>query len=253
MWYRLAAQHKYLNEPHSKEVPEGMVRRVHYTGSNELLDKIESEGILVNNSQSYKSGDPKAVWSNPSTPESYKDFQHKPLVEFYADPEKIIGDQYSYEDVKPEQILGTYPTFHRNLIYIMKNFGVEGGIQKIEELGYDKPDSDNPNYYQVYLVLKEIQQKEENQRKEEWAERHKVERDEDKYIFYHASRLDLPFLRKGSLLEITPDEARKWGNENTRNDRRKRLNVYKVIVDLEDFETGYWASTNKDLKVTKVG
>ncbi len=136
----------------------------------------------------------------------------------------------------------------------MKNFGVEGGIKKIEELGYDKPDSDNPNYYQVYLVLKEIQQKEEIQRKEEWAERHKVERDGEKYVFYHASRLDLPFLRKGSLLEITPDEARKWGNENTRNDRRKRLNVYKVIIDLEDFEIGtMWAITNKDLKVTKAG
>jgi hypothetical protein len=248
MWYRLAAQHKYLNEPHSKDIPEGMARRVHYTGSNELLPKLESEGILVNNSESYKSGDPKAVWSNPSTPESYKNFQHKPLVEFYADPEKIIGDQYSYDDVKPEQILGTYPTFHRNLNYIMKNFGVEGGIKKIEELGYDKPDSDNPNYYQVYLVLKEIQ------RKEDWAERNKVERDEDKYVFYHASRIDLPYLRKGSLLETTPEEARKWGNENTRNDRRKRLNVYKVIIDLEDFEIGtMWAITNKDLKVTKAG
>ena len=63
----------------------------------------------------------------------------------------------------------------------------------------------------------------------------------------------LSILRAKSLLETTPEEAQKWGDTNTSNDRRKRLNIYKVLVDLFDFETGFWATTNKDLKVTKVG
>ena len=90
---------------------------------------------------------------------------------------------------------------------------------------------------------------EEFDHKKDWVERHQVEREGDKYVFYHGSRLSLDYLRKGSLLETTPDAARSWADTNTRNDRRRRIKIYRVLLDLDDFNTGFWASLTKDIEV----
>ena len=49
MWYRTAAEkHPWLNYPLSKDVPEGSVRRLHYTSDDELLDFMMAHPILIN-------------------------------------------------------------------------------------------------------------------------------------------------------------------------------------------------------------
>ena len=112
MWYRTAAEkHPWLNYPLSKDVPEGSVRRLHYTSDDDvLLDQIKQQGLLVDMSKGHDFGDPRAIFSNPATEELARQFKEKPLVEFHTPADNIIGDQYSYADVSPEQILGVYPT-----------------------------------------------------------------------------------------------------------------------------------------------
>ena len=81
---------------------------------------------------------------------------------------------------------------------------------------------------------------------EEWCERHKVERDGDKYVFYHGTRIDLKYLRAGSLLATSPQEAIDFGDTNYWNDRRFSFKVYKVKVSPEEIHPGYWASLVSD-------
>lgn len=77
---------------------------------------------------------------------------------------------------------------------------------------------------------------------EEWLQRHNVEKEGDKYVFYHGSRIKLTELRAGSLLAETPQEAANFGDTNVWNDRRKTLVIYKVLVTPEEIVTGYWVS-----------
>ncbi len=241
MWYRTAAEkHPWINYPLSKEVPEGSVRRLHYTSDDDVLEQIKQQGLLVDMSKGHEYGDPKAIFSNPATEELTKQFKEKPLVEFHTPADNIIGDQYSYADVSPEQILGVYPSWYSKLIYLVEHHGIDGGIDYLK----NHPQR-NGIYAKVYEYLLKMN----------WLQRHNVESENGKFVFYHGTRVNLPdnILRAGSKLETSPEEAKKWGDTNTRNDRRKRLNIYKVLVDLFDFETGFWATTNKDLKVTKVG
>lgn len=81
---------------------------------------------------------------------------------------------------------------------------------------------------------------------EEWMERHKVDREGDKYVFYHGSRIDLTYLRAGSLLATSPQEAIDFGDTNYWNDRRLSFKVYKVKVSPEEIHPGYWASLVSD-------
>lgn len=64
MWYRTAAEkHPWLNYPLSKEVPEGSVRRLHYTSDDDvLLDQIKQQGLLVDKSKGHEQGDPRAIF-----------------------------------------------------------------------------------------------------------------------------------------------------------------------------------------------
>lgn len=81
---------------------------------------------------------------------------------------------------------------------------------------------------------------------EEWLIRHKVEKEGDKYVFYHGTRINLPYLRAGSLLATTPQEAIDFGDTNYWNDRRMSFKVYKVKVSPEQIHPGYWASLVSD-------
>ena len=139
MWYRLA-----LNDL-EVEIPEGTVRRFHYTSTDEVLDKIAKEGILVEKSESFKYGDPKAVWSNPK-------FIRAPSVEFWEFPENIIGNQYQFKDVNPEQIIKLHYTWDDDLKYILENYGVIEGIKIIEEAEL----INEPQYKKVYQKLLEL-------------------------------------------------------------------------------------------------
>ena len=165
----------------------------------------------------------------------------KPIVEFHTPAENIIGDQYSYADVSPDQILGVYPSWYSKLIYLVEKRGIQGSIDFLKDNEILK----NDLYAQVYHYLLKM----------DWLQRHNVQTENGKFVFYHGSRAKLPdnILRAKSLLETTPEEAQKFGDTNVSNDRRRKLIVYKVLVDLFDFEYGFWATTNKDLKVTKVG
>lgn len=237
-----AEKHPWLSYPLSKEIPEGSRRRLHYTSDDDvLLDQIKQQGLLVDKSKGHEQGDPRAIFSNPASEELAKQFIEKPLVEFHTPADNIIGDQYSYSDVTPEQILGVYPSWYSKLRYLVEKRGVDDSIKYLKEMNL----TEDIVYSQVYKYLLKM----------DWLQRHNVQVENGKFVFYHGTRADLTenILRAKSLLETSPEEARKWGNENTRNDRRKKLNVYKVLVDLFDFETGFWATTNKDLRVTKVG
>jgi hypothetical protein len=77
---------------------------------------------------------------------------------------------------------------------------------------------------------------------EEWLVRHKVQREGDKYVFYHGSRINLTELRGGSLLATSPKEAIDFGDTNYWNDRRASFKVYKVKVSPEEIHPGFWAS-----------
>lgn len=94
------------------------------------------------------------------------------------------------------------------------------------------------------IAIKKIWTKTSNNQEsnEEWLERHKVDREGDKYVFYHGSRLDLTELRAGSLLATSPQEAEDFGNTNFWNDKRKTFKVYKVLVNPDEIHPGYWAS-----------
>ena len=247
MWYRTAAEnHPWLNYPLSREIPEGTKRRLHYTSSDDvLLDEIKQQGLKVDRSIGHAYGDPKAIFSNPASDQLIREFQEKPLVEFYAPENTIEGDQYSYSDVSPEQILGIYPSWYQKLIYLVKKHGVEGSIKYLQ----DNNLTDDNTYSKVYDYLLKM----------DWLERLQVQMENGKFVFYHGTQANLMnedgvnVLRKKSLLETTPEAAKEWGSTNTRNDKRKRINVYKVLVDIFDIETGFWATTNKDLPVVKVG
>lgn len=247
MWYRTAAEkHPWLNYPLSKEIPEGAKRRLHYTSSDDvLLDEIKQQGLRVDKSIGHAYGDPRAIFSNPASEQLMREFQDKPLVEFHAPENTIEGDQYSYSDVSPDQILGVYPSWYQKLIYLVKKQGVEGSIKYLE----DNKLTDDNTYSKVYDYLLKM----------DWLERHQVQMEDGKFVFYHGTQANLKnedgvnVLRKKSLLETTPEAAKEWGSTNTRNDKRKKINVYKVLVDIFDIETGFWASTNKDLPVVKVG
>lgn len=235
-------KHPWLSYPLSKEIPEGTKRRLHYTSSDDvLLDHIKQQGLLVNQSKGHEYGDPKAIFSNPATEDLSRQFKEHPLVEFYTPEDNIIGDQYSYSDVTPDQILGVYPSWYSKLIYLIEKRGIENSIKYLEEVNL----IDDPNYSKVYNYLLKM----------DWLQRHNIEMENNKFVFYHGTRADLEnnILRKKSLLENSPQAAMEWGETNTRNDKRRRLNVYKVLVDIFDIETGFWATTNKDLPVTKVG
>ena len=77
---------------------------------------------------------------------------------------------------------------------------------------------------------------------EQWCERHKVQKEGDKYVFYHGSRINLQSLRAGSLLATSPQEAIDFGDTNYWNDRRASFKVYKVKVSPEEIHPGFWAS-----------
>ncbi len=87
---------------------------------------------------------------------------------------------------------------------------------------------------------------ENSETNEEWLQRHNVEREGDKYVFYHASRIKFEVLRGGSLLAETPQEAARFGDTNVWNDRRKSLVIYKVLVSPDEIVTGYWAKLIND-------
>ena len=137
MWYRFAAEkHPWLNYPLSKDVPEGSVRRLHYTSSDDvLLDQIKQQGLLVDKSQGHIQGDPKAIFSNPASEDLLRQLRgnDKPIVEFHTPAENIIGDQYSYADVSPDQILGVYPSWYSKLIYLVEKRGIQGSIDFLKD------------------------------------------------------------------------------------------------------------------------
>lgn len=247
MWYRTASEkHPWLNYPLSREIPEGNKRRLHYTSSDDvLLDEIKQQGLRVDKSIGHAYGDPKAIFSNPASEQLMREFQDKPLVEFYAPENTIEGDQYSYSDVSPEQILGIYPSWYQKLIYLVKKKGVQGSIKYLE----DNKLTDDATYSKVYNHLLKM----------DWLERLQVQMENGKFVFYHGTQANLKnedgidVLRKKSFLETTPEAAKEWGSENYRNDKRKKIHVYKVLVDIFDINIGFWATTNKDLPVVKVG
>jgi len=85
----------------------------------------------------------------------------------------------------------------------------------------------------------------------DWLERHNVQTEDGKYVLYHGSRLDLDYLRADSLLETTPEKAAKWGNTNRSNNKRNIMRIYKVLVDPEDINCGFWASLIDDHPIDK--
>jgi len=148
MWYRFATKIIRPPKPGEIEIPEGMSRRFHYTSSDEILDQIAKEGLKREKSESWKYGDPKAIWSNPKMVND-----RNPTVEFWEDPKHIIGDQYQFKDVLPEQIIAKHYSWYSTLHYILdmlknEKMSIEEILQRLELL------KDTHPYDKVYEEIK---------------------------------------------------------------------------------------------------
>jgi hypothetical protein len=157
---RLTALHKYGKHFLSEPIPPGMVRRVHYTKSQEDLDSIAKNGIRLSNAKGETYGEPNFVWSNESSLKAYEDMNFKPLVEFWEDPSKIKYDQYQTVDVKPEQIVAVHNGPMSFYLKDMVNWeGLDRSIEVIEKLDPRRRNNAEEPYGDVLEALLEIRAK----------------------------------------------------------------------------------------------
>lgn len=125
-------------------IPAGMERRFHYTHPDNI-ESIKQHGLSPKFSNSYKYGDPKAIWSEGERfKKSYEDIS-KPVVEFYDDPENWKGLPYSFTDVPAEHIIAIHLNWHKAYRYI-KEHNIP--IEDVEAV------SDEPDYKLCYDALK---------------------------------------------------------------------------------------------------
>ena len=107
------AEAKPLSKPGEAPIPEGKVRRFHYT-SPEAVPSIHEKGIQSAYSTGVANQEPVAVWSTPDFP-GYG----KPVVEFWDDPAHYERHPYArMGDVPPEQIVATHESWHEHARYI---------------------------------------------------------------------------------------------------------------------------------------
>lgn len=88
-----------------------------------------------------------------------------------------------------------------------------------------------------------------------WFENRKMEMENGKYVLYHGTRVPLENLngviRKGSLLEHSPEEAATWGDTNFFNKKNRKMRVFKIFVDPDQIVTGHWASLKNDYPISQ--
>lgn len=141
-----------IQRPGTSNVPEGRVRRFHYTDGDNL-ESIRQHGIKLDKSKSWKQGDPRAVWS------SDKIISSKPTIEFHVDPKKLISDTYQFGDVPVEDIIAIHEPWHEKYFYIKEE--LDNGswtMQDLHDRMKDIPDTERyKDYWTAYRqILKEI-------------------------------------------------------------------------------------------------
>jgi len=130
MWYRkiISSTNNEIHKPGNLPIPEGMSRRFHYTKTDDL-DALRNEGLRLDKSESYKYGDPRAIWSSPNFPNWIK-----PVVEYWENPKNLQSDVYQFNDVAPHQILTIHEPWHEIYRYAKEHFSLDEGIKKLQEL-----------------------------------------------------------------------------------------------------------------------
>lgn len=117
-----------IPEPGELPIPEGTSRRFHYTKTDDL-DSLRNEGLKLDKSESWKYGDPRAIWSSPGFPNWIK-----PVVEYWEHPKNLVSDTYQFNDVSPDQILAIHEPWHESYRYVMDHFGLDDAIKRVEEI-----------------------------------------------------------------------------------------------------------------------
>lgn len=142
-----------LIKPGTAPLPPGTVRRFHYTDSLESLKSIAKHGLLLDRSESWKYGDPKAIWSSP------RQISDKWQIEFWEYPENIISDIYQFKNVLPNQILALHEPWHKLYFLLTEDHSPEQIISKLEDL-----DLQNVGEYKdVYEYIKKNKKNETNE------------------------------------------------------------------------------------------
>lgn len=98
----------------------------------------------------------------------------------------------------------------------------------------------------------------EEEKKIDWCERHEVETIEKdgiiKAILFHGTRSwpkikEAGYLYSGSLFETYPQSAANYGHANYSNDKRKKLVVLKMEIDINLLSFGVWAEAISEISV----
>ena len=153
MWYKFSQNNNPNNnefpEPGTLPIPSGTSRRFHYTKvDDDYLPTLKQEGLKREKSESYKYGDPMAIWSTPSMPNTPNS-----VVEYWEDPKNLQSDIYQFNDVAPHQILAIHEPWHDLYRYI-KPYGLDEAIRRLKELmPDDEPTFKDERYVKVLKQL----------------------------------------------------------------------------------------------------
>ena len=121
------ANKKVPAAPGEAPIPQGMVRRFHYTSQNNI-ESIKQNGLTTSHSTGTKVGDPVAIWSNPDFPG-----WEKPVVEFWDDPKNYEANPIARAgNVPPNQIVAIHEPWHQE--YREVKAGLEKGTTSLKNL-----------------------------------------------------------------------------------------------------------------------
>lgn len=87
----------------------------------------------------------------------------------------------------------------------------------------------------------------------EWAIRHRIPRENGKYIFYHATPKRggaKNILRKGSYLEADPDAAVHFAGRD-RDLKSDQINLHKLLLSADEFDPGMFPLLRQDTPISK--
>ena len=88
---------------------------------------------------------------------------------------------------------------------------------------------------------------------EEWLERHRVPKEGEKYVFYHATparKGAKTFIRKGSYLEYDPASAIHFAGRD-RDLNPDQIHLHKLLLTADEIEPGMFAKLMIDYPINK--
>lgn len=139
------------DEPGTAPIPEGKVRRFHYTRSDSV-EQIRREGLKEAHSTGVMNREPVAIWSTPEMPKT-----EQPVVEFWDDPEHYDIHPYArHGDITPDRIVAIHKPWHRTYRYVMQN---DVPVEDLRSLGNDRLNGETGPRGLTYNDLADIVQR----------------------------------------------------------------------------------------------